>query len=798
MQQKPHQWVLAICASFLLSNTTFAADWIHWRGPNQNGTATGQKLPESFDISTPGKGNLIWKQPIGGRSAPIVMNGRLFFMCGYDSGKLTEGEQIVCMNADTGKIEWEHKFGVFHTDIVSSRLGWSTLTADPKAGIVYASTTAGFLFALKAEDGKVVWERQLTEEFGRVTGYGGRISSPIYDSGLVICGIVSGAWVDQGRGHNRFYGFDASNGKLVWITSPTEELKQASITLRGTYYSNPVIAVIKGQRLVISGGADGCIHAFKVRTGERVWSHHFASGVVNPSPIVDGNFVYACHGEENPGGGTLGRVVCLDASKVKDMKPEVVWDNNKLARRFGLATPALSDGKLYVPEDGGELYCFNAKTGKLLWKYKYGTVARGAPLIVDGRMYIFEVFGKMTQINKLGNTEPDVDDDAVEYRFRPKQAGTLLETNGTPIAVNGKLYFHTLDETYCVGAKDVKVADPKPLDDQETPFDAKAEPKDIMIYPAEAIAAAGEALKFEVRFVDANGRVLPTPAAAKVEWSFPQPPLPATAPKGANAPPALKAKAEASGSGATITLDKVPPAQHGVVVATSSKLTSKARIRVIPQIPFKQDFTNIPVGAPPSGWVNVIAKYSVAEVMVDGKPEKVLSKVNTTQIPPLARANAYMTRTDATDYTVQADLAGSEVNGKLPEMGVIANRYVLILDGKEDPEFNNKRVLRVVSWEARFRVAKAVEFDWKPDVWYRMKFTVEIKDGKGYLKGKVWDRKEKEPEAWTIEFVDPNPNPNGAAALYGYVSNVIQAEDKVIPGSTIYYDNVSVTPNAKK
>jgi outer membrane protein assembly factor BamB len=786
---------IALCVLAVLSAPLPAENWTHWRGPNQNGVIKGQNLPETFELTSPGKNGLLWKVPLGGRSAPIVLNGKLYFMNGYDAGKLTEGERVVCLDAETGKTEWEYRFGVFHTDIVSSRLGWTSMTADVEKGVVYAHTTAGHLLALNAKDGKLLWQRQLTEEFGRVTGYGGRISSPIFDSGLVMVGIVTGGWVDQSRGNNRFYAFDAATGNLVWVTSPTEELNQSNITLNGTYYSNPVIAVINGQRLMISGAADGCIHALKVRTGERVWSHFFSTGVVNPSPVVEGNNVYVCHGEENPGGGTIGRLTCLDASKIKDKEPTIVWDK-RISRRFGLASPALADGKLYVPEDGGELYCFAAKTGKQLWKYKYGTVSRGAPLVVDGQLFIFDVFGKLTVITKLGDEEPDSDDDVREYRFRPRLAGALLETNGTPVAINGRLYFQTLDDTYCVGAAQGSPTPAQPTLPPETPFDPNAEPSGLIIYPAEATTMPTGVVNFEARFVDANGRLLPTPTDAAIEWSLPQPPLPPTAPKGATPPPALKASLKPEGAKVAITIDKAPPAQHGVVLAKAGKLTAKARVRVVATLPYKQEFTNIPVGAPPGGWINAAAKYSVAEIMVEGKPEKVLSKVNNSARPPIARANTYITLPDSTGYTIESDVYATEAHGKLPEMGVVANRYLLVLDGKPDDE-SKKRLLRLISWEARNRVNKVIPFDWKPDTWYRMKLTIEFAKGEAVLRGKVWERSTPEPKDWTIEFVDPNPNLTGAAALYGYVPNVIQAEGSVLPGSNIYYDNLLIAPTKK-
>ena len=52
-------------------------------------------------------------------------------------------------------------------------------------------------------------------------------------------------------------------------------------------YSQPVIATINGQRLLISGGADGSVYAFKVRTGEPVWrlviSSRYSAGTPSSS-----------------------------------------------------------------------------------------------------------------------------------------------------------------------------------------------------------------------------------------------------------------------------------------------------------------------------------------------------------------------------------------------------------------------------------------------------------------------------------------------------------------------------------
>src|SRR3954462_13950213 len=93
-QPMRHSRWFALLATFSLTlGTATAADWIHWRGPEQNGVSK-ETLPETFDLAEVGKGNLIWKTPVGGRSSPLVLGDRMFTINAYDPGLLTEGERI--------------------------------------------------------------------------------------------------------------------------------------------------------------------------------------------------------------------------------------------------------------------------------------------------------------------------------------------------------------------------------------------------------------------------------------------------------------------------------------------------------------------------------------------------------------------------------------------------------------------------------------------------------------------------------------------------------------------------------
>ena len=786
MTRNKRHWtlLLAFLCSLCLTNTSVASDWIHWRGPEQMGFARDTGLPSDWEPFTPGKYNLVWKAPVGFRSTPIIMAGKMYVIAALgdvprpqsDAEKLVTGERIMCLDANSGKVLWEQRFNVFLADIVASRLGWAPMSADPESKKIYAHTSGGFLVCLDGESGKILWQRQLTEEFGRVTGYGGRVSGPIYDSGLVIVSMAQGSWGAYARGAGRFVAMDKDTGNVVWWGETPFELI-------GTYNSNPVIATIGGQRLLISGSADGGLHAFQVRTGKRVWSYKFSAGVINPSPVVVGNLVFCSHGEVNPEGGDIGRVICLDASKVKDGKPELVWQFRD-GTKFGLASPA-SDGKfLYVPDDAGKLCCFDLakapigpeKTNRFIWKFNYGTLARGSPVVADNKVFISGVDARFVIIELNGKRLPEKSHDV---RFKAPPGGTgLVEVNSTPAIANGRVYFGTRDECFCIGTKDGKAGEVLAAKNQETPAQAGEAPAQLQIYPADAVAKPGQTVEFQLRAYTANGVPLPM-AKLEATWSLPLPPAPKA---GGVQPPALDATIDpATGK---VSINPKKPSQHGLVMAKVGGLTAMARVRVVPQIPYKQDFTQIPVGVAPSGWVNAQGKYQV----VDQGGNKVLFKVNTNPRPPVARAYAFITAPTSTGYTIEADIMGLPQKNKLGDAGIMANRYTFYLDGKTDEK--GDRTVRLISWEALPRINTGTPFTWKAGMWYRLKLSVEVGEKEAIVRAKVWDRSQPEPEKWTIEFKDPLPNREGAAALYGYVTNA----DENVPGSEIYYDNVSVTP----
>lgn len=709
---------LTLSAVLILLYTipAFSSDWPSWRGPLQNGTSNATGLISSW---SPDGENLVWKSEFIGRSTPVVLDGQV-----YAIGRTGEGIDqrgvIACFDAGSGAKLWERDNLIFHTTIPFNRVGWASLAGDAETGYIYAHGVGGMLFCLD-RDGDIVWSRSLTEEYGRISGYGGRVHTPVVDEDLVIVSYLNSSWGEQVPGRHRYYAFDKRSGEVIWTAVPGGRPLD-------TTYSVPVVAEINGQRLLIGGNADGAIYAMQVRTGKKVWGFKLSKRGINSSVVVAGNKVYAAHSEENLDTTSMGRVVCIDATGQGDVtQTHEVWRRDDLL--VGYTSPTIRQDRLYVIDNSANVHCLDAATGSEHWHHNIGTVGKGSPVWADGRLYAPEVNGALAIVQPGPEAATTLDLDEIYTAD-----GRPAEIFGSPAVAYGRLYLATEAGLFCLGDPDaefVVAASEVAHSSEQTPADAI--PAHLQVWPTEVLAYPGAKTKFSVRAFDAQGRLI---GPIKVEWSL----------------DGLVGKVDNKGK---VKLDKGTGGQAGKVIATLGQLQGSARLRAVPRLPWSEDFENVAVDKNPAFWVGAGSKFKVREINGD----HVLVK------PPapfgLHRSNVYLGPSDLKDYTIQVDLLGSKKGRRRPDMGLIANRYTLDLQG-------NHQRLQIRTWAAELRMAKTIDFSWDPDVWYTMKMQVKIKDDKALIRGKVWPRDQQEPEAWTLTAEDPLPNRSGSPGIYGY------------------------------
>jgi outer membrane protein assembly factor BamB len=727
-----------LTALILSAGFAQGADWAYWRGPEQDGISRDKALIADWSLAD--KKNVLWSQSFGGRSTPIIVKGRLF-LNSYTNHNVNDPdeivhaqEQVICADAATGKVLWRDVFNVFQTDIPQTRVGWASMVGDSETGNAIIHSVSG-IFRCYDPDGNVLWEHSLFEDFGKISGYGGRTQTPIIDENRVIVGFLARNWGET-RGpapKHTFYAFDKNSGKLLWTAAPGGKPND-------TTYSNPIIRVINGQRQLICGNADGGIYAINARTGASIWGFRMSKRGLNASPVVDGNLVYISHGEDNIDLSTsFGRIQCIDATGFGDVtETKSVWrvDNVKA----GYTGLLVKDGILYVVADTGNMHAYDSKTGKPLWTHDLGGVGKGSPVWADGKIYVMEVNGNI-HILKPSREGCET---LSHVELADASGSGYDEIYSSPAISDGRIFLVTRDRTICLGQKDRKAkSDPIPPLADETP--ASDEIATIQLVPFEArITGSGE-VAYELHAFDKNGRFI-----KKLDPQL--------------EPQADLAGVKADGTKLVVVSSSARLAGH--VIAKHGDLTATARLRVLPNLPWTFDFDD---GQRPATWVNgiIVAPTEIGD-------EKSLKKGVFTKSRP--SAYVWMGSSDMKDYTIQADVLMKEQKRRLASIGVTANRYNFVIKG-------NAAKLSLQSWPAHLRLAKEIRFRSDPDVWYTMKLRVEIKGDGAHLSGKVWKRGEAEPVEWTLETVDPHPNLNGSPGLYNYAL------------ADSYFDNILVTAN---
>ncbi|MCE2795697.1 MAG: PQQ-binding-like beta-propeller repeat protein [Planctomyces sp.] len=722
---------LRLLALVCLLGTAVAEDWPHWRGPNNDGHSFESGLPEKW---SPKGENLLWRRPeYASRATPVVMNDRVYLVCRAFPETTQEGEKTVCVNAKTGELIWESVHNIYLSDAPAERVGWSSVVADPQTDTVFVLGLGCVFQCLDGKTGRTIWEHSMSEEYGMLSTYGGRTNFPVVFEDLVIISGVMTGWGENAVPAHRMIAFDKKTGVARWLIS-------TRVRPEDTTYTTPVFTTFRGQAAMVFSAADGAIYAVQPRTGKVIWKYQASTRGINSTPVVDADgIVYAGHAEQNSSDtNVLGAVFAFDGNVEGEItEDKLLWKAPK--RALGRSSLVKLGDRIYFIEDGAALVILDAKTGALVGQKKLGRIMFGSPMVAGGKLYVAENTGRFYVLKP---TEKGVDV-ASEARLAQGE-----EVFGSPAASNGRIFLPTIEALYCIGSATAAASKPTATAVSRESALSDRKVAQVLLTPTEQILKPGEKLQLQVLGYNKAGQLLGPVKGAVV-----------TAEGGGAVSADLVYTAPASGVAGV------------VLTAKSGELAAKARLRVIPQLPWKFDFADEKV---PPVWIG--ADYRHKPAPLDG--QKGLVKIST--IPKGTRSQAWLGWTNLHDYTIQADFKATQRGDRLPDMGLINQRYTLDLQGAQR--------LQIRSWTARLelRFAKTMDFNWQADTWYTMKFRSETEGGKVTLRGKVWKRGESEPSEWQIEATDEVPNLQGSPGLFG---NATDAE--------FFVDNVAVSSNQK-
>ena len=761
--------LLFVAGSFVTLEAAPVTGWLSWRGPDQVGMSRETGLPDKVDPKNP-----LWLADFPGQSTPVIADGKLYIM-----GYLGEGpdlqEGVACFDAETGKKLWQHLYNDFISDTIYLRYATASPAIDPETGNVFVQGTQGILAGF-TPDGKLLWKKSLMEEFGRLTFPNARTASPIIDGDFVIARGITANWGAQGPAGDRFYAFDKKTGELVWASSPGDRPRDNS-------FSHPYITTRNGKRVLFAALGDGSVAEINARTGEALWRVPLFRAGINATVLVHNNDkLIAIFGVPYE----PGQLVAL---KIPDVAPTNAAAGSVVLDRKGLelwaaeiststSSPILVGDMVYVVAEKGDLCAVNANTGEIKWKLKLGIEERNScPFYADGKLYVPMLESPSGKGTAEGGETGTVGVGAF-YIIKPGDQPEILQQAdlegkcfGTPVAYNGKLYMQTTKHLYCWGKKGNNAGLPAELKAEPRPKAGAA--KSVQIIPSEVTLRPGQSAAFRARTIDANGFVVADLADMKsLKWTN-------------YIPPTARVRSLMSGSFSPegkLVADAATKPSAGAFEATMGDLKGYIRGRVLPYLPLSQDFesftlpeTNLVEAAafayPPLPWIGARFKFEVREK--DGT--KCLTKTIDNKF--FQRATVFLGAPDAKNYTIEADVMSDGNRRKMSEVGVICQRYAIVLKG------NDQKLEVSSNFE---RVREAVDFKWLPNIWYHLKSRVDIAaDGSGVVRAKVWKRDEAEPEAWTIEVKHKTAHQEGSPGLFGFSPQDMR----------VYIDNIQVTAN---
>ena len=365
----------ALCAEIKLFN------WSQWKGPDQNGISKESDWDPKA-LSRPLSVN--WKVNVGEGFSNVAISGYGLFTMGFNRESLEN--TLYRLDLNTGKPLWKYTY-----KSTKNRHTGPKCTPVIDGSRVYTLSQDAKFFCNDTENGKLIWEKNLADDFGaEVLMWELSSSVRIEGNAAIINALSSGI------------AFDKNTGKLIWKSRAGEGNYATPVTFK---FKNKTYAAIYGQKgLNMVDALDGSVKWFYP------WSTQFS--IIAADPYIYDNRIFISSGYEN--GCAL-----IDISSGL---PVELWRNKNLSSHF--STVVILGSYIYGVDGnagtGGSLKCLDMKDGSVRWSAKTGfgnmTAANGYLIMVNekGSLYIvkadpnryIEVSKKEEILGKLCWTAP--------------------------------------------------------------------------------------------------------------------------------------------------------------------------------------------------------------------------------------------------------------------------------------------------------------------------------------------------------------------------------------------------------
>jgi orotate phosphoribosyltransferase len=217
----------------------------------------------------------------------------------------------------------------------------------------------------------------------------------------------------RGSDSGLMHAFDATSGAILW------EFQATGVARRKGIWSSPAYHDAR----VYFGAYNGVVYCLDARTGQQIWANSHGEWIgASPVVVPRHNLLYIGIEYERP--WAQGSVTALDVATGNK-----VWEHQ--TRKYQHGSPAYwQEGDLIIWGTADHVMAgFEAKTGKVAWRFKTGRSVKYAPAIDgDRRLVAFASFDKSIYILDV----------ATGQRLGSWATGEICYT--TPLFFQGKLF----------------------------------------------------------------------------------------------------------------------------------------------------------------------------------------------------------------------------------------------------------------------------------------------------------------------------------------------------------------------
>lgn len=383
-------------AGVIGGQSTPVADWPQWRGPDRTGISKESGLLKQWPSTGPPR---VWQiSNLGSGYGSLAIKGDRIFVQSLIGRQST----VASLNRADGKILWSRVVGAGgNNDRGSGPRGTPTVDGDR----LYVLTETGDLACVRAQDGVVLWQRNILKDFGGRNIEWLISESPLIDGNKVI--VTPG-----GRGAG-VVALDKMSGQTVWTS---KELNDEA------GYSSAIVADVQGVRTVMTLTSSAGV-GIRASDGKLMWRYTRAANSTASitTPVFSDNKVFYSSAYD-----TGGALLALNA-QAGEVRAQEIYFTREMQNHHGGVV--LVNGYLYG-FNNSILTCLEFATGKMMWRDR--SVGKGSLTWVDGDLYI------LSENNVVGLAEASPTGYREKGRFQIADQG--LPSWAHPVVSGGRLY----------------------------------------------------------------------------------------------------------------------------------------------------------------------------------------------------------------------------------------------------------------------------------------------------------------------------------------------------------------------